>query len=51
MLFVALAPALVAALVFAGTLENGLVYDDPMALARAAEPAGCSRCVASASPI
>jgi len=27
----------VAALVFAGTLGNGLVYDDPMALARAAE--------------
>ena len=39
MLFVALAPALVAALVFAGTLQNGLVYDDPLALARAAEPA------------
>ena len=37
MLFVALAPAIVAALVFAGTLGNGLVYDDPMALARAAE--------------
>jgi hypothetical protein len=37
-LFVALAPALVAALVFAGTLWNGLVYDDPLALARAAEP-------------
>jgi hypothetical protein len=36
-LFVALAPAIVAALVFAGTLGNGLVYDDPMALARAAE--------------
>ena len=40
MLFVALAPALVAALVFAGTLGNGLVYDDPMALARAAESPG-----------
>lgn len=39
MLFVALAPALVAALVFAGTLRNGVVYDDPLALARAAEPA------------
>ena len=37
MLFVALAPTLVAALVFAGTLGNGLVYDDPMALARATE--------------
>jgi tetratricopeptide (TPR) repeat protein len=37
--FVALAPAVVAAVVFAGTLWNGLVYDDPLALARAAEPA------------
>jgi len=38
-LFVVLAPAVVAALVFAGTLWNGLVYDDPLALARAAAPA------------
>lgn len=39
MLFAVLAPAVVAAMVYAGTLRNGLVYDDPLALARAAEPA------------
>ncbi len=37
MRFVVLAPAVVAALVFTGTLWNGFVYDDPLALARAAQ--------------
>src|SRR5436309_795840 len=33
-----LVPALIAAIVFANTLQNGLVYDDPLALEVATQP-------------